>query len=314
MTEATLPATSDAIAGTMQHINSTVLLDPAAYKQMMAVADFMSKGVATIPEHLRGKPSDCLAIVMQSMVWGLLPHVVAQKTFVTPGGIIGYEAQLVHAVTMKSGVLEGAPEFTFKGDWAKLRGKAEFVPEQDGGDGKKKRGGYWKSTWPKSDEVGLSVVVTATLKGEKAPRTYELFLSQCYPRFSTQWATDPEQQITYIGLRKFVRRYCPGVLMGIYTTDELDDIPPEQVDENTTRLREKPRPTDIKPGYPDDRFKVNLPKWRKSIEDRKNTPDSVIAMISGEYQLSKEQQDAIKAIVPKAEAEPANTTDTGSAQ
>ena len=55
-------------------------------------------------------------------------------------------------------------------------------------------------------------------------------MTQCYPRFSTQWATDPQQQISYAALKKFARRYCPDVILGVYTPDEFEpvDPPPER--------------------------------------------------------------------------------------
>jgi len=101
--------------------------------------------------------------------------------------------------------------------------------------------------------------------------------------------------------------------MGIYAADELEDMaPPEQVDENTSRGRQQPRKDDIKAEYPTERFTQNLPKWRKSIEDGKNTADSVITMISGEYTLTQAQKDEIQKIKPKApqEQQPGKATDT----
>ena len=45
-------------------------------------------------------------------------------------------------------------------------------------------------------------------------------MTQAYPRFSTQWATDPMQQIGYLAVRKWARRFTPDVLLGVYTPDE----------------------------------------------------------------------------------------------
>jgi hypothetical protein len=57
-------------------------------------------------------------------------------------------------------------------------------------------------------------------------------MSQAYPRFSTQWATDPQQQICYLAVRKWARRVTPDVLLGVYTPEELVDIttPPAERD------------------------------------------------------------------------------------
>ncbi|MCB1452689.1 MAG: hypothetical protein KDJ43_03505, partial [Rhizobiaceae bacterium] len=33
--------------------------------------------------------------------------------------------------------------------------------------------------------------------------------------------TDPQQQITYLAVRKFARRYAPGAILGVYTDEEI---------------------------------------------------------------------------------------------
>lgn len=277
-------------------VTATSMLNPQTYGQMMEIAKFMASGESSMPKHLRGKPADCLAILTQAMVWGMLPHIVAQKSHVSQSGILGYEAQLVNAVAVNSGALKGQPDFVFVGDWAKIRGRSKFVP----GEGDKK--GYYKRDWTDKDEEGLGVKCIATLRGEDKPRELEVFLNTCHPRFSTNWAIDPEQQITYVAVRRFMRRHSPGAILGVYTPDELDaDLPPEQLDERTTRGRVKPDPQrDIKPEYPEDSFRENLPRWRKSIEKGGNvTADSVIATVSGEYTLNQAQKDQILAIKPK---------------
>jgi hypothetical protein len=51
-------------------------------------------------------------------------------------------------------------------------------------------------------------------------------MSQCYPRFSTQWATDPKMQISYVAVRKWARQNTPGVILGVYTEDEMGGAEP----------------------------------------------------------------------------------------
>lgn len=81
----------------------------------------MASGMATVPEHLRGNPSDCMAITMQAMQWQMNPYAVAQKTFVV-NGVLGYEAQLVNAVISTRGPLTGRIEYDWFGPWKKLSG------------------------------------------------------------------------------------------------------------------------------------------------------------------------------------------------
>ncbi len=52
-----------------------------------------------VPEHYRGKPDACMAVVMQAARWGMDPFAVAQRlSSLVISGVLGYEAQLVNAV------------------------------------------------------------------------------------------------------------------------------------------------------------------------------------------------------------------------
>ena len=183
------------------------------------IAERMAKGKATMPEHLRGNVGDCTAIALQAMLWRFNPYAVAQKTHISQSGALSYEAQLINAAIIASGRLKGAPEYEFIGDWSKILGKVEERKSERGGK-------YYVGTWDKSAEAGLGVVVSATLTGETKPRVITVMMSQAWPRFSTQWATDPQQQISYLSVRKFARRYLPDVLLGVYTGDELEPDQP----------------------------------------------------------------------------------------
>lgn len=190
---------------------------------MMRVADLMASGRSTIPQHLQKSPADCLAVVMQAMQWGMNPFAVAQKTHVSQGGVLGYEAQLISAViSANAPVMESAPVFDFIGDWSKVLGKVEERKSDKGGK-------YYVATYSKADELGLGVTCKMTLRGEHVPREVTVMMSQCFPRFSTQWATDPKQQICYVAVRKWSRLFSPGVILGVYAPDELDEITPRHM-------------------------------------------------------------------------------------
>lgn len=198
---------------------SSLMLDAKAMESMMTMANMMASGRCTIPQHLQKSPADCLAVCMQSMQWGMNPFAVAQKTHISPSGQLAYEAQLINAVICANApVKEDAPVFEYIGDWSKVLGKVEERKSDKGGK-------YYVATYTKADESGLGVKCSMTLRGESVPREVIVMMSQCYPRFSTQWATDPKQQICYVGIRKWGRLYSPGVILGVYTPDELQEIP-----------------------------------------------------------------------------------------
>ncbi|VTM11692.1 RecT family [Raoultella terrigena] len=48
-------------------------------------------------------------------------------------------------------------------------------------------------------------------------------LSQAQVRNSTLWATDPRQQLAYLAVKRWARLYCPDVILGVYTADEIDE-------------------------------------------------------------------------------------------
>lgn len=192
---------------------AAMLLDTSVLDKIDYLAEIMSSGRATVPQHLRGNKSDCFAIVMQAFRWGMDPFAVAQKTHITQGGALGYEAQLIAAVIAALAPIEGRPEYEFIGDWTKVLGK---VTEATGKNG----GSYFKAAYTKQDEDGLGVIVRATFINESNPRELTCMMSQAYPRFSTQWATDPAQQIGYLAIRKWGRRYTPDVILGVYTPEE----------------------------------------------------------------------------------------------
>ncbi|KVO05595.1 hypothetical protein WJ69_23125 [Burkholderia ubonensis] len=191
-----------------------MVLDLNTINAISMIAETMASGKVAIPQHLRGSKADCFAVAMQAFQWRMNPFAVAQKTHISQSGQLGYEAQLVNAVVCNLAPIKARPDFEFIGDWNKILGKVEERKSDKGGK-------YYVATYTKADEEGLGVIVRATLRGESEPREVTVMMSQAYPRFSTQWATDPQQQITFLAIRKWARRITPDVLLGVYTPDEL---------------------------------------------------------------------------------------------
>lgn len=193
-----------------ENINSNVaVFSPQSLAAIQTFSQVMASGMATVPEHLRGNPSDCMAITMQAMQWQMNPYAVAQKTFVV-NGVLGYEAQLVNAVISTRGPLTGRIEYDWFGPWEKIIGKFEIRKNDKGKE-------YRVPGWKLADENGIGVRVQATLRGESKPRVLELLLAQARTRNSTLWADDPRQQLAYLALKRWARLYCPEVILGVYT-------------------------------------------------------------------------------------------------
>ena len=78
-------------------------------------------------------------------------------------------------------------------------------------------------------------------------------------RNSPLWKSAPKQQLAYLAVKYWARLYCPEVILGVYSTDEL---------EPTKRTIKDITPTDanlLVNGNPEENQQV---KQGKSIEDR----------------------------------------------
>ena len=157
---------------------------PATMGEAMELARLMA-GSNFVPPHLRGKPGDCLAVVMQANRWAMDPFAVGSKTYFVSDKI-GYEAQLVNAVINASGALDGRLHHEWEG---------------------------------KDNE--LVCTVTGKIKGDDRVKTRRVAIKTITTRNSPLWKQDPEQQLAYYASRAWVRLNAPEVLMGIYTPDEL---------------------------------------------------------------------------------------------
>ncbi|WP_318378767.1 RecT family recombinase [Enterobacter sp.] len=178
--------------------NTSLLFNIDVMDRMMKLADVMSQGIATVPKHLQGRPSDCLAIIMQAARWGMDPFVVGQKTHLV-NGALGYEAQLYNALITSSNAVQGRFKYEYGGAWEKIVGKKDS-----------------------RDETGLFVRVGAVLRGETDITWGEpIYLADITTRNSPLWKTAPKQQIGYLAVKYWARAYCPEVTMGIYDQDDL---------------------------------------------------------------------------------------------
>ncbi|GKX40315.1 RecT family recombinase [Pectobacterium versatile] len=188
-------STISAAAGT-----AATIFSPDGMDKLVRFSELMAQGKTTVPAHLAGKPSDCLAVTMQAAQWGMNPFAVAQKTHIVNGNL-GYEAQLVNAVVSSSNLLATRINYEWNGDWSKCSGKAD-------------------------KSHSLTVTVFATLKGEVDPRSLTISMAQAGVRNSPLWEQDPKQQLAYLAVKRWARLHAPDVLLGVYTPDELEETHP----------------------------------------------------------------------------------------
>lgn len=245
-------------------INAPIISDPSQQignimmnSELLAQAGHMAEQMAvakvTVPKHLQGQVGDCYAIVLQAIQWRMNPFVVAQKTHLV-NGTLGYEAQLVNAVVQAGGYIKGSFKYEYRGE-----GNA------------------------------LECRVGATIKGESEITWGEwLKSSEVTTKNSPLWKTNPKQQMGYLQVKNFVRLYFPAAILGVYTTDELQDSPT-----TSSEPRDIGRGRPELEAYPQEKFDENLPAWRDLVQAGKRSPEQILKMVSSKAELSEDQKDVI---------------------
>ena len=287
----------------MKNLTTNTNTNVANYSElegMINLSRLMATSKVTIPVHLRNE-GDCLAIVMQSAQWGMNPFSVAQKTFLL-NGVLGYEAQLVAAIINKNAPIKERLNYQFVGNWDKVIGNTKEKTSRNGNI-------YRVSASTPEDEKGCGVIVSATMHGETKPRELHLMLTQVTVRNSTLWAEDPKQQLSYLASKKWARLFCPDVILGVYTKDEVEEIVGnvtiEETFENETVHNEKPIQTvqiESKPTIQTKQIEVPNEKQKPSaalqlftfIKSKGITDSKMIGnFVTNELKLSKENIDGI---------------------
>ncbi|WP_395146995.1 RecT family recombinase [Moraxella atlantae] len=174
-----------------------IALDDTLFNQCHRLAQIMASGACTVPKHLQGNVGDCFAIVGQALRWGFDPYAVAQKTHLV-NGVLGYEAQLIIAVINGKAPIEGRLKFEHYGDWTKVKSKTDSPAD-------------------------VGVRVSAVMRGDDEPTVLDLSMAQVGTvRNSPLWMADPRQQLAYLAAKRWARLYCPDVILGLYSVDELE--------------------------------------------------------------------------------------------
>lgn len=162
-------------------------LVPQTIDDAMRQAEMMARA-RLVPKHLQGSPGDCFMVVEQARRWGMSPFAVAQATSVIQGKLM-YEGKLVAAAVHTSGATSTRFRYDFSGE----------------GDNR-------------------TVRVSAVLAGETEPRSVDVRLGDVRTN-NDIWRKQPDQQLTYAGVRIWARRYTPEVILGVYAPEEMEPAP-----------------------------------------------------------------------------------------
>lgn len=171
---------------------NALLFDRSKFEQAWSVATMFASS-DLIPAHFRNKAANCFIACQLAYRFDMDPFMVMQNTYVVHGKP-GFEGKFVIALVNSSGLFKDPLDFVFSGTSEK-------------------------------DDWAVTVTGIRTTTGKKCEMVfrYRTAVMEEWTK-NPKWRSMPEQMMMYRGATFFARVFCPEALMGMRTTDELEDI------------------------------------------------------------------------------------------
>lgn len=170
----------------------SVYFDPQRFDQVQRVAKLFA-AARIVPQHFRESVPDCVIAIQMAARLRMDPFLLMQHTYVVHGKF-GLEGKFVSALINQADLYEDPLEYDYSGS-----GEARSC-----------------TAWAIRKKTGRKHEATVSIAMAKA----EGWLSKA----GSKWQTMPDQMLAYRSATFFARRWCPEVLMGMNTADELRDI------------------------------------------------------------------------------------------
>lgn len=194
-----LPAVLEPVGGKHYHERSVdtsenaLLFDRSKFEQAWSVAQMFSSS-DLVPQHFRGKPANCFIACQLAYRFKMDPFMVMQNTYVVHGRP-GFEGKFIIALVNASGLFTDPLEFAFSGT-------------------------------PESDDWAVTVRAVRARTGRVCEMVFRwrTAVAEKWVSGNAKWKSMPEQMMMYRGAAFFSRVYCPEVIMGMASQEELEDI------------------------------------------------------------------------------------------
>jgi hypothetical protein len=170
-----------------------MLMDTSKFAQLQRIGTMYARS-KMVPSHFQGDEPSCMVAVQMAMRLNIDPFMFLQKTYVVSGKP-GMEAPLVIALINTRGPFAGPIDWDLKKD-------------------------------DKGDVVECTAFATHKATGRvcSSTVTWKMVEAEGWSKKSgSKWLTLREQMFKYRSAAFLGRLYCPEVLMGMATADELHD-------------------------------------------------------------------------------------------
>lgn len=168
------------------------LLDSAKFEHLYRVAQAFGRS-KLVPMHFQNAPDDCFVALQMAFRLQIDPFMLMQKLYVIQGKP-GMEATLAIALANERGPFLGPIQWIYTGS-GKERACTAFAVHR------------------KTGERCETTITWATVEAEGWSK-----------KNGSKWLTIPDQMFAYRSAMFLIRRYCPEVILGLHSEEELEDM------------------------------------------------------------------------------------------
>jgi len=229
-------------------------LDTAIFEQTQRAAQMMMSA-KMLPIHYRDDLASCAIAMHQSLRMGLQPLEFMQQTYVVSGKV-GLNSALCIALANRSGIFKDVLQYEFSGKGDALTCTAQAV----------------------TSATGITCESTCSVQDAKD--------MGWWGRNGSPWPKQTKQMLRYRSATRLIKTYCPEVLMGLDSAEELKDSRSEilaeekniteEVNAATTPKAATPKKKAKKPPEPEVHEQVELhqdvARLQALCNDPKNKP------------------------------------------
>jgi len=250
-------------------------LDSAKFDHLWRVANVFSRS-DIVPDQYRGKPENCMISLAMAVRVGIDPMMMMQNSYIVHGRP-GIEAKLAIALINSSGTFEGPLEYKYSGNGMERACTAYATSKTNGG----------------------VCEQTVTMKIAQAEGWYD--------KKGSKWKTMPDLMLAYRSAMFLARLYCPEVLMGMQTAEELHDVgelsnagkkPAKSKKKESTAIADKFKKQESKP---DETKQDETPA--EQDEEQHKTPETWVEKLKAIVE-DKEYKESIQAILKEKRTTP----------
>lgn len=198
---------------------NSMFMDSAKFEQLWRVASAFSRA-DIVPDHYKRKPENCMISIAMAYRMDVDPLMMLQSSYIVHGKP-GIEAKLAIALINKSRIFSTPLSFKIEG-----QGKTR----------------------------SCTAMATHARSGQVFEETVSMQMAEAEgwtAKKGSKWITLPDLMLKYRAAMFFGRLYCPEVLMGMSSVDELEDSTVIDITGKVERAEPAEEPEIIEPDFPE---------------------------------------------------------------